>query len=166
MKNISVHPLVLAAGLLLCVALGFLWGRQGRRAFEPLRVRVVRDTVRLTDPAVVRTVEMPVPAMVDTAAIVRRYFTQKVYHDTIVSNRTVEVQLTDTVFMNSLMGRTATVRLNLPEDDNDFSVGMFGGDRSFGLTAEYQHRRTSIMGGYDFVRRQAVVGVKYRLFRW
>lgn len=124
------------------------------------------DTVRLPAPEVIREIPVPVPVDVDTAAILQKYFTKKVYNDTIILTKFIEVHLTDTVYMNGLLGRTASYAFSFPEYNRSFSAGIMGGSRSLRLMAAYRHKRFEFLGDYNLIDKSYSVGAKYYLFRW
>jgi hypothetical protein len=93
----------------------------GRGAVHMVAYTVhVNDTIRLSAPAVIKEIEVPVPVDVDTAAILQQYFTKKVYNDPIIKTEYVEVHLTDTVYMNGLLGRTVSYSFRFPEYKHSF----------------------------------------------
>lgn len=155
-------------GVLAAVFL-FGWGyRQGRKSVklpQPDTVRLA-DTCWLESPVIEKEIPVPVPADVDTAAILKAYFTKRVYHDEVVSTPQITVTIVDTVYRNVLLGRTAMYDVKIPVHDRCLALGMTIAPQTFCLLAGYRHKRAEFMGGYDFANKMPVVGVKYDLWKW
>ena len=148
-KGCAIILFVLVAAILF--GAGF---HVGRGAVHMVAYTVhVNDTIRLS-------------ADVDTAAILQQYFTKKVYNDPIIKTEYIEVHLTDTVYMNGLLGRTVSYSFRFPEYKHSFSAGVMGGYRSLKLMAAYRHKRIEFIGDYDLIDKSCNVGAKYYLFRW
>lgn len=161
-KGCGIILFVLVAAILF--GAGF---HVGRGAVHMVAYTVhVNDTIRLSAPEVIREIEVPVPVDVDTAAILQQYFTKKVYDDPIIKTEYIEVHLTDTVYMNGLLGRTVSYSFRFPEYKHSFSAGMMGGYRSLKLMAAYRYKRIEFIGDYDLIDKSCNVGAKYYLFRW
>lgn len=63
----------------------------GKRSVCPIADTIrLGDTVRLPAPEVIREIPVPVPVDVDTAAILQKYFTKKVYNDTIILTKFID----------------------------------------------------------------------------
>lgn len=157
--------------IFLCILISvilFMSGYQVGRNSVRVNADTIRlsDTVRLTVPAIVKEIRVPVPADVDTAAILQKYFTKRVYNDTIIQTKFIQVNLTDTVYMNGLLGRTASYTFNFPEYNHSFSAGVMGGYRILRVMAAYRHKRLEFMCDYNLIDRSCNVGAKYYLFRW
>lgn len=129
---------------------------------EPL---TIHDTVYLPSPVVTKEIPVPVPAKVDTAAILAQYFTKRVFDDTL-RTQFVTMHLTDTVYQNTLLGRTASYSFTLPQRHHSLTAGVMAGANTFALMGGYRHKRWTFSGGYDFVNRTPMVGVSYTLVRW
>ena len=63
-------------------------------------------------PAPAETIRVVEPGEVDTQYVVREYYTQKVYRDTIVENDTVQLVVCDTVFRNAMGERQVSLKVN------------------------------------------------------
>lgn len=154
---------------LLLYALSFWAGFQvGHRSVRQQPADTVRltDTFRLPAPVVRHEVKVPVPAEVDTAAILAAYYTQRIYVDTVVCTKYVQVSLRDTVYQNRLLGRTAVAQLRIPEQRHSFSAGIMAGHQSLRLMAGYRYRQTEFLAGYDLSDKCPFVGLKHDLWRW
>lgn len=126
----------------------------------------LNDTVYLNSPAVIKEIPVPVPADVDTPAILRKYYTKMVYNDTIIQTKYIHVHLIDTVYMNGLLGRTASYTFSFPEYNHSISAGVMGGYRSLRLMAAFRHKRFEFMGDYNLINKSFNLGAKYYLFKW
>lgn len=126
----------------------------------------VTDTLFLPSPVQVDSIIVPVPAEIDTAAILNQYFTKHIYRDTLIQTKFVKVHITDTVYMNRLLGRVVDYNLSFPVYNQALSLGTVGGYKNLSLLAGYRHKRWEFLGGYDFYNKSLMVGAKYTLFRW
>lgn len=140
----------------------------GKRSALPAQ----RDTIRLLDtcflpgPTIEKEILVPVPADVDTAAILSAHFTKRVYHDEIINTPMVKVSVVDTVYQNTLLARTAYSQINLPVRNNSLSIGLTMVPQHTFVSAVYRHKRWSFEGGWDFVNKEAMVSAKFELFKW
>lgn len=127
----------------------------------------LRDTVYLPGPPVVREVPVPVPAEVDTAAILAQHYTERVYTDYIIDEPYLRVSLTDTVFRNRIIGRTANYTYRAPSVRlNALTLSAIAGHHHLSLMLGYRRRRTELMAGYDIYNRSFLIGAKRELFIW
>lgn len=142
--------------------------RIGRRAVTPVAPDTiyVTDTAWLQPPAVVKEIPVPVPANVDTAAILASYHTKRIYQDDIVNTPYVRVTLTDTVYRNTIVGRSAISSLRIPVYNHGLSLGLTSGYRRLDLMVGYRNKRWEFMGGYDFYNKSPLLGIRYELSRW
>jgi hypothetical protein len=118
-----------------------------------------------------------IPNIIDTAAIIERFFTTKEYRQTLTENE-VEVSITDTIGRNALLSRVVRVQNNratrietvLPAP----KIGFYGGLRAGYIqrgqvpvmvqpVVGLEVKRWRVDAGYDLLNRAGVVGV-YR--RW
>lgn len=157
--------------IFLCMLISvilFISGYQVGRNSEHVDADTIclSDTVRLPVPAIVKEVLVPVPADVDTAAILQKYFTKKIYNDTIIQTKYITVNLTDTVYMNGLLDRTASYTFSFPEYNHSFSAGVMGGYHNLRIMAAYRYKRFEFIGDYNLIDRSYNVGAKYYLFKW
>lgn len=127
-------------------------------------VRVV-DTVYVDRPVLVERFEPVVlPALIDTAAIIREFYTRNVFCDTLKMEFGT-VTVIDTVTENAIGGRIFTYDLAFPTvkppDRWTFAVGGFGSRDGAGPVGSVRYRHLQLMGGYDFIRKTPIFGVQY-----
>lgn len=137
--------------------------------------RTQRDTVTLTDilflpmPVPGKYIIVEVPADVDTAAILKDYYTQKIYDDTLVHNNRMNLVLRDTVYNNKLLGRTVNYTLSNPVPKNESHELMISGDVGFkhqSIMLDYKLDRFHFRAGYDFYNKAPMAGVGFTLIKW
>lgn len=136
----------------------------------------VQGVVHVPGPTLVERVHDTVPAVVDTMEIVRAYYAQNVYRDTVRIKEYGVLTLTDTVWMNSLTGRRVDweldmprLVLSLPQDGPGVNVrsswgcalGGFGWLGGMGVLGSLRYRHLQVLGGYDFVNTSPLVGIQY-----
>lgn len=144
---------------------GFHCGR--RSVLPPLPDTVtVTDSFFLPGPEIVREVPVPVPADVDTAAILAAHYTKRIYSDSLVSTPSLKVTVVDTVYRNQLIGRKVAYQMFRPVYDNAFSIGVEVAPQAVCLLGGYQYKNWHWSAGYDFYNDAPVLGVKYDLWRW
>lgn len=131
----------------------------------PQEPETIHDTVYLPGPVVTKEIPVPVPAKVDTAAILAQYFTKRVYDDTL-QTKFVTMHLTDTVYQNTLLGRTASYTFTLPQRHHSLTAGVIAGANTFALMGGYRYKRWLFSGGYDFANKASVFGVSYTFSAW
>lgn len=131
----------------------------------PQEPETIHDTVYLPGPVVTKEIPVPVPAKVDTAAILAQYFTKRVYDDTL-QTKFVTMHLTDTVYQNTLLGRTASYTFTLPQRNHSLTVGVIAGANTFALMGGYRYKRWLFSGGYDFANKASVFGASYTFSAW
>jgi hypothetical protein len=119
-------------------------------------------------PMPAETIRVQLPSKIDTVTVVREYFTKKVYRDTIFSNDTVELVVSDTVYKNALGDRKVSLTFNASRFVKTNSVGIEGliGYREADLLAVFRHKRWQLAGGWNFVEKGPVIGVGYTLVEW
>ena len=127
----------------------------------------VRDTVYSKQPVLVSSEPIIVPAVVDTAAILKEHFKMNVYRDTVVLKEYGTITVTDTVFENQLGGRAFTYDLNIPTytavKKTTFNIG--GGawyqDDSYGLIGSVRVKHFILSGGYDLLNKKPHFSAQY-----
>lgn len=128
---------------------------------------IIRDTILgdIPDPEIIIK---EVPADVDTAAILKSYFSEKIYNDTILLYPELQVGLTDIVSQNSIVDRQIFVNYQrpVPHKFNAFSVGADLGYRSIPLYLSYRHKRMTYKLGYDFINRSLMGGFSVDIWQW
>lgn len=164
-----MKKILLVIWFFLLVVLLFWGGYQmGRNSVLPSKADTVRlrDTIELSSPAVIKEIPVPVPAKVDTAAILSSYYTLRMYNDNVINTPYLKVSIVDTVFQNRLLGRTASYQFSFPQRNHAVTLGLMSGYRHISLMGGYRYKRWEIQGGYDFYNKAPMVGVKYDLLRW
>ena len=127
---------------------------------------IVTDTMYLPGPVITKQIPVPVPADVDTAAILAAYHTQRIYNDSLLSTPDIKVVVVDTVYQNTLLARTAYSQINLPVRNNSLSIGLTMVPQHTFVSAVYRHKRWSFEGGWDFVNKEVMASAKFELFKW
>ena len=134
------------------------------------------DTIYINRPAEVETVYIPVPGDVDTVEVVSDYYTERIYRDTVTVNNYVSVVVHDTVYNNKLQ----SVKYDFLTDFDTFSpipiqanskhnaivLGFDAGFEHIALKAGYEWGKMGVEGGYDFVNKAPVVGLKFKVLQW
>lgn len=164
----AIYILAIAALALM----SFLAGRW--TAPKPTTMLPQADTVTLTDtiyrqaPAIVREVRVPVPAEVDTAAILATHYTKRIYTDTLINQPALRVIVRDTVWQNSLLERTAiaTYRPTIFRHTRSVSLGLAVSPHTLGVLAGYRIRGHEWMVGYDIHNRGLFTTYKQDLWQW
>lgn len=115
----------------------------------------------------------------DSSAVVDDYFTKKVVQDSLVT-KDLWVRVTDTIGKNSLLSRTWESKILMPQQiiinnttvyKPTLYIGAFisaglkdsslaGG---YGLRADFFKNNISYSGGYDFKRKEVVVGANIKI---
>ena len=151
--------------LLTAIAGGYHFGK---RSVTPAPADTIRlmDTCYLPGPTIEKEVPVPVPVDVDTAAILAAHFTKRVYQDEVISTPMVKITVVDTVFQNTLLGRTAYSDINIPVRDKSLSIGLTIAPGHTFVSAGYRFKRWNFVCGWDFVNRAAMVSAKYDIFQW
>lgn len=117
-------------------------------------VEVVKDTVKIVKyvPKYIRVSDtVEIPADVDTAAILKNYYSTFLLRDTIVDDSALFVSITDSITQNQVVARIPIIVRTYPkiiinktitvtESDNGLFVGGYVG-QSFGGQVEYKHNR-------------------------
>lgn len=174
MKTKKLLLLVCIASLGLSVGVSACWLRQSPRGVAlPAAVPqhdtvtvLVRDTVTLPPATVVKTVVKAVPVDVDTAAILAAYYRETIYHDTIIEDRYVHAEITDTVSEGALLGRTVTYTVRAPRHRASVSAGVVVSPGMAAPVVEGTYGRWSVVAGYDVMNRGALLGATYTIGTW
>lgn len=141
----------------------------------------VRDTIRTPGPVVIREEVRRVPADVDTAAILQRYYTARVLADTFRLRDLATVRVQDTLFQNNIVGRSVDYELAtlIPRLEYSappkaavapprlaLSVGAQLGTEQAAVMAGVRLRRAEILGAYDLRLRAPSLILKYDIWQW
>ena len=113
--------------------------------------------------------QVPVPADVDTAAILNDYYRQRIYNDTLINDQFVTLMLRDTVYNNKLLGRTVHYNLSIPQMKMPKHELMITGDVGYCtqvVMAAYKYKRIQLRAGYDFYNKAPMIGVGLTIARW
>lgn len=119
-------------------------------------------------PQPAETIRVVEPGEVDTQYVVREYYTQKVYRDTIVENDTVQLVVCDTVFRNALGERQVSLKVNPEVFRRHHALGLMGaiGRHQASLTGTYRRDRWTVAAGWDFEASGPVIGLGYTIKEW
>lgn len=151
--------------------------RRALHATPEVEVRVdttwVHDTIVTAGPVVVREEVREVPAMIDTAEIIQRYYTARTLSDTFHLRDMATVRITDTVFENNIIGRTIDydlaslqVSANVRPVRLALTAGMQVGANQAAVMGGLRFKRTEVGAAYDMRLRAPSVYVKYDLKQW
>lgn len=140
----------------------------GKRSVIPAPADTIRlsDTCYLPGPTIEKVIPVPVPVDVDTAAILAAHFTKRVYQDEVISTPMVKITVVDTVYQNTLLGRTTYSDINIPVHNKSISVGFTIAPGHTFVSAGYRFKRWDLAGGWDFANHAVMVSAKYELFQW
>lgn len=144
---------------------GFLVGRRTVRPSVPDTL-VVTDTMYLPGPVITKEIPVPVPADVDTAAILASFHTQRIYSNSLVSTPEVQVVVVDTVYKNQLLGRQVSWRVSTPMRNRAFSIGATVAPQGIYMSVGYRAHRWSFSSGYDVYNKAVMVSAHYDIFQW
>lgn len=134
--------------------------------------KIVHDTIEVPvhEPALI--IHYPVPADVDTAAILEAFFTSNIYVDTVHAGEFVDIKITDSVTCNKLSSHVIEL-LSLPEvvstspsavSARCAALGVLAGTDLFAIKADYTVKKHNFSAGFDFVNKAPLVGYSYRLW--
>lgn len=165
MKKSTILFLIFTLGSL---CLGF---SIGRTIYKQVPVEIkdtvfISDIIYIPEPEIMDIYVPEPPILIDTSAIIQDYLSAKVYNDTLVSNNNITAILKDTVYQNSLRGRTFTYTLTTPVikcQQKSFSLFLEADSRlstSFIITKN----RWLIQGGYDFKENYPFLGIGIKIF--
>lgn len=158
--------------LVTLTLMGFLTGRCS--APQPAAERPTADTITLTDtcylqaPPILREIPVPVPAEVDTAAILAAHYTKRIYTDTLINQPALRIVVRDTLWQNRLLDRTAitTYRPNLLHHTRSLSLGLAVTPGTLGVLAGFRIRGHEWAVGYDIHNRGIIAAYKQDLWQW
>lgn len=111
--------------------------------------------------------QRPKPVIIDTMAIVKKYFAEHIYRDTVFKTDTALLAITDTVWQNGIAGREVTLQINTAKFERPHSLGVmtsFSANHA-ALYGAYRYRRWMVAAGYDFPQHSPAVMAGY-LYNW
>lgn len=135
---------------------------------------LVKDTVINVDSVYVPypeyvTVEVIVPAVVDTQAIINAHFEKRVFSDS-VKTRYLTLFIRDTVVRNSIVGRDIHYIMDNPiirkSKNNEISLSLDAGLHTVSIMGAYRHKRVIYRAGYDLYNRAPVIGAGISITQW
>lgn len=139
----------------------------------------LHDTILTAGPVVVWEEVREVPADVDTAAIISRYFTARTLKDSFRLRDMATVRITDTLLQNDIIGRTVDFDLAQLDVSYDIhgprkgtparlalSVGVQLGREQAALMGGVRLKRTELGAGYDFRLHAPSLTIKYDILQW
>lgn len=169
MKNSKLYICIAAAVLILSMAVSFYAGyKYCQSQYSDYIVRdtiTVKDTVTAYRPMPSDTIYIPVPAIVDTAAILADYFSQKVYVDTIPLDIYGSVTVIDTLYQNGIDNRQVEYSINIPTYTTNkkvhFLAGGFVWKDGAGVLGSIKYKKLMLSAGYDFVKKSPAAAIQY-----
>lgn len=158
-----------AVVLMLSMALSFYAGyKYCQSQYSDYIVRdtiIVKDTVTAYHPVPSDTIYIPVPAIVDTAAVLSDYFSQKVYIDTIPLDIYGSVTVIDTLYQNGIDNRQVEYSINIPAYTTNkkvhFLAGGFIWKDGAGVMGSIKFKKLMMSAGYDFVNKSPAAAIQY-----
>lgn len=169
MKNSWVFFVSILIVLLVMYVSWRVGYRDGTRHAVPAYDTIlVCDTQWLPAPSPIQVVQSPVPTQIDSAAVVRDYYKQRIYDDTLIQTEFVSVRLRDTVYNNLLLGRTLDykIKVPVPKYNNQIFVSADIGSHLQVISAGYQYKNLIYKAGYDFYNEGPVIGIGLTLKKW
>lgn len=164
MKKLYILVVCLLS-LLACFVVGYQLGK--KNVSEPIMVRI-HDSIPVDIP--VPVVEYKeIPQKIDTAAILRNYYAEKKYDDTIINLPELKVSVSDMITENNLTSRTVMLDYNRisPEDKKrSFLIGTMLGKQLQVAYAGYQYKSITYKAGYDFYNKSLIVGFSKDIYKW
>lgn len=154
---------------IICLWIGYGIGIRKQKSSTQRDTVTVTDSLFLPMPVPGKYIIVEVPADVDTAAILKDYYTQKIYDDTLVHNNRLNLVLRDTVYNNKLLGRTVNYTLSNPVPRIESHELMISGDVGFkhqSIMLDYKLNRFHFRAGYDFYNKAPMAGVGFTLIKW
>ena len=136
--------------------------------------KLVHDTLYVPTPQPSEVIYMPVPADIDTAAILADYHNSYIYVDTVHIGQYIDLSVTDSVACNKLISHTFEV-LSIPEIIEVPPNAGFARCLAFGAVAGYNMaivkadmtvNRHTFSVGYDVRNKMPVAGYSFRIFSW
>lgn len=153
---------------LACMLLGFSIGRNiyNRPPVEIKDTVFISELIYIPDPELI-DIYIPEPTIpIDTPVIIQDYLKAKVYCDTLVSNNNITAILKDTIYQNTLLGRTFNYTLSMPvmkSQERPFSLFLTA-DTRFSTSLVVMRKKWLIQGGYDFRDKYPFLGVGFKLY--
>lgn len=153
---------------LACTFLGFGIGRRiyNRPPVETKDTIFTTGLVYIPDPELI-DIYIPEPSVpVDTTAIIEDYLKARVYNDTLISNSEITAVLRDTIYQNSILGRTFFYSLSTPVikgPQRPFSLFLTA-DTRFSTSLVITRNKWLIQGGYDFRYKYPFLAVGFKLY--
>lgn len=153
---------------LACMFLGFSIGRHIYNQ-PPVVIKdsvFISDIVYIPDPELIDIYIPEPPVVIDTAAIIEDYLKAKIYNDTLVSNSEITAILKDTIYQNSVLGRSFFYTLSTPVlkcPEKPFSLYLVA-DCRFTTSLIFTRNRWIIQGGYDFKNKIPYMGIGFKLY--
>jgi hypothetical protein len=142
---------------------------------------VVYDTLPYYDttrPNLVGVEPMQLPMVIDTAAVLKEFFSRKTYQDSLQVND-VSIKVNYSLLGNSLEGtRWEVVNLRPTAisyhpatlKKNDIGAGLLMGVNLAAPTLSYQYKKLQLQLGYNFIQVEGspawVIGLHYSLLKW
>ena len=156
--------------IFILVSVGILCFSLGRYAEEKsVIIKEIHDTIPGEIPTPVIKL-VPIPQIVDTAAIQREHFVSKTYHDTILIFPNLKLQLNDVSTRNSLVDRQVVVDWRKPEkpctNRNALIIDTYFTDGSMPVMLGIRKNRLTYKLGYDLFNDAFLVGISIDLLRW
>lgn len=153
---------------LSCMLLGFGIGRNiyNRPPVQIKDTLFTSELIYIPDPELIDIYIPEVTIPVDTAAIIQNYMKAKVYSDTLVSNSQLTAVLKDTIYQNSILGRSFLYTLSTPVikcPQRPFSLSLMA-DSRFSTSFIITRNRWLIQGGYDFKEKYPFLGVGFKIY--
>lgn len=152
------------------IGFGFGFGRYiYKRIPDPTFITdtiICIDTSYIPKPVPVITYLPEPPAIIDTAAIIQDYLKAKIYNDTLVANKDITAILKDTIYKNSVLGRTFTYSLSMPvikQKTAPFSLFLTASTRQT-TSLVVIRKRWLFEGGYDFREKTPYLGIGFKLY--
>lgn len=166
MKRSSILFLLFYA--LACIFLGFGIGRRiyHRPLIETKDTVFSSGIVYVPEPEIIEVYIPEPPELIDTAAIIQDYLMAKVYNDTLISNSEITAVLKDTVYQNSILGRSFIYTLSTPVlKCQQRPVSLFlAADSRYTASLIITRDRWLIQGGYDFKNKAPYLGIGFKLY--
>jgi len=135
-----------------------------KHSFIPIVGKVHRDTIKVQ--SVIRTT---IPVNVDTAGIIRDYYSRLVYDDTLkLPDNIGYVSTRDTIFNNRISGRTYDYNIIIPKINYNNEL-IISGDLGYNLrllSIGYRRNKWTYKIGYDYFNKGIVFGLNYRVYQW
>lgn len=151
-----------------CIVLGFGIGRYiyNHPPLETKDTIFISEFIYIPDPELIDVYTPAPPAKVDTTAIIQDYMKAKVYCDTLVANKEIIAVLKDTIYQNSILGRSLFYTLSTPilkTPQKPFSLFLTA-DSRLSASLFLTRKRWLIQAGYDFKEKGPFLGIGFKLY--